>query len=55
MNLEEFREWRKMITKMIIATDMALHFDYIKNFKNLVNDEEVDLSKKENKMLVTSM
>jgi len=40
---------------MIIATDMALHFEYVKNFKNLISSEEVDFEKDENKVFIMSM
>lgn len=43
------------MTKMIIATDMALHFEYINKFKTLMEEKDPDFDKEENKTFVMSM
>lgn len=55
MSLEDFKDFRKKLLKMIIATDMALHFDYIKNFNALISDGDIDFEKDENKAFMMSM
>jgi hypothetical protein len=37
---------------MVIATDMSLHFDYVKKFKEFNEEEFHDFSKEENKIFV---
>lgn len=43
------------ITKMVIATDMALHFDYLKQFKAFVANEDADPTTDENKLFLMCM
>ena len=52
MSLEEFKNVRRKITKMVIATDMALHFDYVNKFKDLVSESDPDVSKEETKVFL---
>ncbi len=33
LSQEQYREMRKLITSMVLATDMAKHFEYINKFK----------------------
>jgi hypothetical protein len=40
---------------MVIATDMALHFDYVNKFKELVSQENPDASKDETKVFLMWM
>lgn len=53
--MEEFKNVRKKLTKMVIATDMALHFDYVNKFKTFLADEEQDVSKDETKTFIMSV
>ena len=53
-SLEDFKNTRKKITKMIIATDMALHFDYLKKFKALM-EGDWDFDNEDNKTFTMSM
>ena len=39
---EEFKKLRKKITKMVIATDMALHFEYLEKFKTFLTQKEIN-------------
>jgi hypothetical protein len=55
LSLEEFKMWRKKITKMIIATDMAFHFDYVNKFKAFNDEEFHDFSKEDNKIFLMWM
>lgn len=55
MSLEEFKSLRKKLTKSVIATDMALHFDYVNKFKDFLADENVDVTKEDNKVFLLWM
>lgn len=52
MSLSEYKLCRKKILKMVIATDMSLHFDYVNKFKDFNEEEFHDFSKEENKIFV---
>lgn len=55
MSLEEFKNIRNKITKMVIATDMALHFDYINKFKAFVENNDGEVTKEEEKTFLMCM
>lgn len=54
-SLDDFKNIRKKLTKSVLATDMALHFDYVNKFKTFLDDSEVDMKKEENKIFLMCM
>ena len=43
---------RKRITKMVLATDMALHFDDINKFKSMISLDDIDTDEEDNKIFL---
>jgi hypothetical protein len=54
LSLDEFKKLRKTMIKVVIATDMALHFDYLNKFKKFVEDSPNNYEE-EDKLLVMAM
>lgn len=54
MDLTEIKNIRKIIITNIIATDMANHVGDIKRLKELLKDENSDITKQENKEFIMS-
>jgi len=46
---DDFKKIRKKITKMVISTDMALHFEHFEKFKTMIEYDGLDLTEENNK------
>ena len=49
---DDFKKIRRKITKMVIATDMALHFEHFEKFKKMIENENTDFTEDNNKTFV---
>lgn len=54
-SIQDFKNIRKKLTKSVLATDMALHFDYVNKFKAFLADKNIDPTSEENKTFLMCM
>ena len=54
-SLEDFKKMRKKMTQMVLATDMAYHFEHLDKFKKLIENSSADLTEDKNKLFLMCM
>jgi CheY-like chemotaxis protein len=52
LNDDQFKELRRSIISLVLATDMANHFEYISKFQHHLENQTFDRNKKEDRQLI---
>lgn len=55
LNADDFKDVRKKMIDIVLATDSAFHFDEVGKFKSRIASEDFDPTKNEDKMMVVKM
>lgn len=55
LNANDFKEMRKKMTKIVISTDMALHFEHLQKMKDMLAEDEIDITKEDTKTFLMCM
>eukprot|EP00002_Diphylleia_rotans_P024741 TRINITY_DN4886_c0_g1_i5.p1 TRINITY_DN4886_c0_g1~~TRINITY_DN4886_c0_g1_i5.p1 ORF type:complete len:744 (+),score=122.13 TRINITY_DN4886_c0_g1_i5:55-2286(+) len=55
LDVEEQRLVRETVISLVLSTDMSLHFEHVNQFKAKIAADKLDLSKRENKLLLLQM
>ncbi|GAM22739.1 hypothetical protein SAMD00019534_059140 [Acytostelium subglobosum LB1] len=52
LNEDQYKELRRSVIQLILATDMAFHFEYINKFQHHLNNQPFDRNKKEDRQMI---
>eukprot|EP01132_Coremiostelium_polycephalum_P004851 gene4851-6047_t len=52
LNEDQYKELRRSVIQLILATDMANHFEYINKFQHHLNNQPFDRNKKEDRQMI---
>ncbi|KAF2069001.1 hypothetical protein CYY_009677, partial [Polysphondylium violaceum] len=52
LNEDQFKELRRSIVQLILATDMTNHFEYVNKFQHHLNNQPFDRNKKEDRQMI---
>ncbi|OHS97900.1 3'5'-cyclic nucleotide phosphodiesterase family protein [Tritrichomonas foetus] len=55
LNKEESKKMWNMVIKLILSTDMALHFNLVKSTSELLDNNELDLQKEEHRQIAMDL
>ncbi|EGG23932.1 cAMP phosphodiesterase [Cavenderia fasciculata] len=52
LNEDQYKELRRSVIQLILATDMSFHFEYINKFQHHLNNQPFDRNKKEDRQMI---